>query len=280
MAQARTAEILDLGRKGEEFLHAHPDHDIEHLLLDIQDIDDMLHGNAIRSEGGGLDFADAALDRGDGAGIGQVQGVGAGIADGDLGEFRHVFKEGLQENGGFLRQHGTGGIADGDGGCAGFDDLFQEGAEENSVGTGGIDGGEFHIGGDCAALLHGVHNPLGQGVGLQMGKIFHLDGADGGRDLEPGLPGVLQGGEDEIHSVVLKGDGHGDAGVPDGLGDGTNEQGIDLFLADGFELDEIDTQLVQEPAELDGFAEAELRTLFALAQGAVTDPDCFGISHG
>ena len=129
------------------------------------------------------------------------------------------------------------------------------------------------------AFFYSSSNAPGKHVRFHMIKIFHLHGTDRCSHLQPGIPGILQRSPGSFHSVRLERYGYCNPCVPHRLRNRTDQQAVDLFLGDFLQFNQIDIQLVQQPAQFNLFTEAQLRAFSALAQGTVTDPDHLSISH-
>ena len=143
---------------------------------------------------------------------------------------------------------GTGGVADGNCLCAGANGGADGIVEEIGVCAGGIVGDELHIGAEGAAAFDGFPDGGQHGLGLFVEQILHLNGADGGGHLKPGLLCLLQCVPGGLDAVFIQRHGHRHSAAAHGGGHGFDPQGIDFGLDDGLQLNEIHPQLVEQLA--------------------------------
>ena len=132
---------------------------------------------------------------------------------------------------------------------------------------------EFHIGADLAAFFDGLPDGGQHGFGLLMEQILHLNGAHGSADLESGLPCHLQRIPGDLNGFRIQSHGDGNDAVLHGSGDGLDPQGVDLGLGDGLQLNDGNTQLVQQLAQLDLFPKRQGNLGACLLHGHIADSD-------
>ena len=243
------------------------------VALGLQDLGHIGQGDQIQPVGGGLDLPGTVADGGEGAGIGHGQVIGAGDAETNRGKLGDVGVQVPEEGGELVGEHGTGGVADGDGlhacGNGGGEDLIEEGP----VAPGGVVGHEFHVGAEGQAVGDGLPDGLDHGRRLLVVQVLHLNGADGGADLQSRMPGVLQCVPGGLDALGVQGDGDRNGAALDGGGHGFDPQGVDLGLDDGFQLDEVHPQLIQQLRHLDLLPEGKVRCLGELLHGHIADSD-------
>ena len=243
------------------------------FALGGEDLGHVGQGDVVQPVGGGLDLRRAVADGGEGAGVGHGQLVGAADAQHHILQLGHALVQAADEGGELVGEHGTGGVADGDGlrarGDGGPDGVVQEGGVASRC----VVGDELGVSTEGGAGGDGFPDGSEHGVGLLVEQVLHLNGTDGGHHLEPGLLCLLQGVPGDLDAPGIQRHGHRHDALPDRGSHGLDPQGIDLCLNDGLELDDIHAQLVEELGYLDLLPEGQGDVRPGLLHGHVADSD-------
>ena len=173
--------------------------------------------------------------------------------------------------------HGVGHV---DGGSPGVDDLGEDADEEVGIGTGGVLGGEFNVGGVLGGLPHSGDGHFHDLIRGFAEFVLHVDGRSGEEDVDARVARALQGLPCAVDVVfVAAGEGR-NLHVGYGVGDGVH--GLEITHAGRREarFDDVDA----EAFELTRHAQLFLQVhggaggLFAVAEGRVENNDAVG--HG
>ena len=142
---------------------------------------------------GHLGLAGPHAEGGQGVGHGQAQVVVAVHAEDGLVAVGRVLDDVADEVGEFLRLGIAHGIGQVDGGGTGPDGGLHHAAQEVTLGTGGVLGGELHIVGVSGAAAHPGLDHLQHHLRVLAQLVLHVQGRGGEEGMDAGIPGVLHG---------------------------------------------------------------------------------------
>ena len=223
----------------------------------LNEVGKLFHGRIFAGERAALDSGGTGCDSCCGAGDGHVDLVADLHIQLDVGKSENIGLDPFQECGKLIRNHDTGGIADGDLVGTGPDGGVQCLIQKFGLCAGGVHSGKFYMFAIEPCLLYLFFNGLQKSRGFHVALVFHLDRGNRTEDGQLGLlgrtyafPGFFYISDGNIDGGRQSGGNHGR--------DGTVCKLICLASGDRSKLNGICLQTVKASGNFELFFEGKL----------------------